>query len=83
MCTNRLRERHQAMSAATRKVIAELDEDGFLVMDEDGHVTRHLSAAAVLDAVRRHDRATSKKRGVDVVTTLEWRNVPDDWAPPS
>jgi len=50
------------------------------VLFDDGHVEVFDSAAYALAAIKR----LARKRNLDVtLTTVEWRDVPDGWTPPS
>lgn len=64
-----------------QKVVIELrDHREWWVLHHDGRVEAFDTASHALRAVRR--AARRRNTGV-TVTTIEWRNVPEDWTPPT
>lgn len=65
--------------ARKQKVVIERRESEWWVLHHDGRVEAFDTAAYALRAVRK--AANRRNTGI-TVTTIEWRNVSDDWTPP-
>ena len=71
------------MAAKVRKVIVEPgDGGGLLAMDAAGRCRGFATPAAVVEWVRRRDRAAAG-RGVSTITVVEWRGMPEEFRPPA
>jgi hypothetical protein len=67
---------------------APAEEVGWLALWEDGSITYHRSACALLRAVRQRDRrdaARAERRGdaAIIATVITWTRIPPGFVPPT
>lgn len=75
-----------ALEVVRQKAVVERHSDReWWVMLPDGSIGVYRSARFALAAVRRHDEDVLDvtRSSVAIVTTVEWRGVPDGWTPPT
>lgn len=66
----------------SNKVIVEFSGSDWMVLFPSGEIEVADQASDILVAVRRRDLRLAKKTGKNIVTTIEWRNVPKGFVPP-
>lgn len=72
------------MKISKETAVIEYDNGTWMVMDGNGNIGVFRTAEAAFKYVTdRPKKLVSKKRADGVITSIEWRNVPEGFKPPS